>query len=47
MEQQTVLTMLKNNSLNYGEFRLDYFDGLRMFAMLEQLKELQNRVRIN
>jgi hypothetical protein len=30
------------NSLSWRTFRLDNFDGLRMFARKEQLKELQN-----
>jgi hypothetical protein len=36
------LNNAKNNSLSICTFRLDNFDGLRMFARKEQLKELQN-----
>jgi hypothetical protein len=47
MELLNSLDNAKNNSLNYG-VNLDWtvFDGFKMFAKLEQLKELQNRVEL-
>jgi hypothetical protein len=45
---KTELDNAKNNSLTYGVGLIGpFFDGMRMFARLDQLKELQNWVKRN